>query len=222
MKAIILSIIFFGLTASVSGQIGKDIFFNEVTFFLNEKGENIGQTQFERLLKEEASTYHRWDQVENDSIHIARLIPRKQNLVVSYPEIYKALKEITKTTLQGNPLVIIHYNFYNDLCSPATGYNNWDTLRIRRNKRFSDNLIRRLETEYPNVIALHFFEPGIEIEPSQILKQYFYIDKTRYFRKNLFKSPSSCGSIAIIKPGGRTIIFNGETPVPEIADALTD
>ena len=204
------------------GQKGKDIFFNEVTFFLNEKGENIGQVEFEKILKENASEYNRWDQIENDSIRIARLIPKKVFLKVSYPEIYKGLEELTQTSFPGNPIIIIHYNYLNDLCSPAVGYNYWDTLRIRRNKRFSDNLNRRIEQEYPNVIALHFFEPGIEIEPSQILKQFFYIDKSGFFRNRIFRIPSSCGSVAIIKPGGNVIVFNGETPIPEISDSLDD
>src|SRR5690606_14135608 len=202
-------------TLSATGQTGQDIFFNEATFFLNEKGENISETDFRNILKERASEFNRWDQIENDSIHIARLIPKKEFINVSYPAIYKALQGITNSTFPGNPLIIIHYNFYNDLCSTATGFNNWNTLRIRKNKRFSDNLTRRLEKEYPNVIALHFFEPGIYIEPSQILKQYFYIDEDMFFRNTLFKTPSSCGSIALIRPGGRTIIINGETTVPE-------
>ena len=222
MKFRMLLILFLIFSVSAASQTGQGIFYNEVTFFLNENGENVSQAEFEILLKENATSYHRWDQVENDSIRIARLIPKKQTFNVSYPEIFKAVKEHTQLTFPGNPLIIIHYNYLDDLCSPATGFNYWDTLRIRRSKRFSDNLIRRLEQDFPNVIALHFFELGIEIEPSQILKQFFYIDKTGYFRNKIFKTPSSCGSIALIRPGGRTIIFNGETPVPEIADAMKD
>ncbi len=208
------------ISASATAQTGQGIFLNEITFYLNEKGESLSQAEFEKLLKENPSAFNRWDQIENDSIRINRLIPKKETFNISYPEIYKELKEITQSTFPGNPLIVIHYNFVNDLCSPAAGYNYWDTLRIRRNKRFSDNLNRRLEKEYQNVIALHFFEPGIEIEPSQVLKQYFYIDHSGFFRKTLFKTPSACGSVAIIKPGGNVIIFNGETPIPEIADSL--
>lgn len=220
MKLRISLIFFFIFSVSATSQTGQEFFYNEVTFFINENGESLTQAEFEKILNENTSSYHRWDQVENDSIRIARLIPKKQNLNVSYPEIFKAVNEHTQLNFPGNPLIIIHYNYFNDLCSPATGFNYWDTLRIRRNKRFSDNLIRRLEKDYPNVIALHFFESGISIEPSQILKQYFYIDKAGFFRNKIFKTPSSCGSVAIIRPGGRTIIVNGETPVPEIADAI--
>lgn len=217
MRLLISFFAFFIISVSVTGQ---DIFYNETNLFLDEKGESITQTEFEKLLKENPSTYHRWDQIENDSIHIARLIPKKETFNVSYPKIYKALEDLTQSTFQGNPLIIIHYNFVGDLCSPASGFNNWDTLRIRRNKRYSDNLNRRIEKEFPNVIALHFFEPGITIEPSQILKQYFHIDNSLFFRNTIFKTPSSCGSVAIIRPGGSVVIFNGETPIPEIADLL--
>lgn len=220
MKLLFCLFFSFIISASAKGQTQQDIFFNEVTIFLNDKGENLSQAEFEKILKENPATYHRWDQVENDSIRIARLIPKMETFSVSYPEIYKNLENITQTTFPGNPLIIIHYNFVDDLCSPASGYNDWDTLRIRREKRFSDNLNRRLEKEFPNIVALHFYEPGIEIEPSQILKPYFYIDHTRYFRNTIFNIPSSCGSVAIIKPGGNAVIINGETSIPEIADAL--
>ncbi|CAN5132585.1 hypothetical protein BH23BAC2_BH23BAC2_25650 [soil metagenome] len=222
MKFLIPLITLLLLGTKVQGQTMRGVFYNEVTFFLKENGESLSRAEFEKILKENASTYHRWDQIENDSIRISRLIPKKETFNVSYPEIYKALEVITQSTFQGNPLIIIHYNFVGDFCSPASGFNNWDTLRIRRNKRFSDNLNRRLENEFPNVIALHFFEPGITIEPSQILKQFFYIDHSGFFRNTLFKIPSSCGSIAIIMPGGNTTIFNGETSIPVIAGSLQD
>ncbi len=222
MKFLISLIAFFIISFSAKGQTGQDLFFNEVTIFLNENGERISKEEFQKILKVNSSTFHRWEQIENDSIRIARLIPKTQTFTVSYPSIYKMVEEITQTSLPGNPIIIIHYNFYNDLCSPASGFNNWDTLRIRRNKRFSDNLSRRIEEQFPNVIALHFFEPGITIEPSQILKQYFYIDQDRFFRNTLFKILSSCGSIAIIRPGGSAVRFNGETSIPQIADSLFD
>lgn len=222
MRFLIFLFTSFIVSASAKGQIQQDIFFNEITIFLNDKGENVSQAEFKKYLKENPATYHRWDQVENDSIRIARLIPKKETLNVSYPDIYKVLETITQTTFQGNPLIIIHYNFVDDLCSPASGYNNWNDLRIRREKRFADNLNRRLEKDFPNIIALHFFEPGIEFEPSQILKQYFYIDHNRFFRNTIFNIPSSCGSVAIIKPGGNAVIINGKTSIPDIADSLEE
>lgn len=222
MKFLISLLAFLIISASATGQTGKDIFYNEVTFFLNEKGENISRAEFEIILKNNPSKFPRWDHIENDSIHVARIIPKEISINVSYPEIYKALEKITQTSFPGNPVIIIHYNFYNDLCSPASRFNKWDTLRIRRNKRFSDNLARRIENEFPNVVSLHFFELGIIIEPSQILKQFFYTDHSGFFRNTLFKIPSSCGSLAIIMPGGSVMIFNGETPIPEIADSFQE
>src|SRR5690606_40011102 len=141
------------------------------------------------------SSHQRRNKQKNASILTAMIIPKKQNLNISYTKIFKSVNEHTQLNFPGNQLIIIHYNYFNDLCSPATGFNYWDTLRIRRNKRFSDNLNRRIEQEYPNVIALHFFEPGIEIEPSQILKQFFYIDNSSFFRNRIFKTPILCTSV---------------------------
>lgn len=210
------------ISVSATGQTKQGIFFNQVTFFLNEKGENISKTEFDKILTENSSEYSRWDQIENDSTRIAIIIPKKISINISYPEIYKALEEITQSSFPGNPVIIIHYNFFNDICSPASGFNVWNTLRIRKAKRFSDNLSRRIEIEYPNVIAFHFFEPGITIEPSQILKPYFYIDHLKLLRNTLFKIPSSCGAIAIIQPGGKVVIFSGETSIPVLSEPLQD
>lgn len=220
MKIIFALLFFFLFIVSSSAQTQRDIFFSEINFFLDETGTRIEGSQFENLLKENPMKYHRWDEIANDSIRIARLIPRNEQLKLSYPKIYQAVEETTNTSIQGNPVIVIFYNYLDDICSPASGFNNWNDLRIRKNKRFSDNVKRRIEKVYPNVIAYHFFEPGINIEPSQILKQYFLIDHEHFFRKTLFTTPSSCGSIAIIEPGGNTIIYNGEISVSEIADSL--
>ncbi len=204
----------------ISGQTGKDIFLNENTFYFDEKGSPITEEEFLSSLKNEPFEYHKWDQIENDSIRVSRLIPKKEELKISYPNLFQAVEKITNSSLPGNPVIIIFYNYLDDLCSPASSFNNWGTLRIRKEKRYSDNLKRRVEQQYPNVIAYHLFEPGITIEPSQLHKEYFLIDKDHFFRKTLFKTQSSCGSIALVFPGGRTIIHNGETPVPVIIDSL--
>lgn len=220
MKLLFTLLSAFLFTISTSGQTVNDIFYNEITFFLNENGTSLTQGEFEEILKNNPATYNRWDQMENDSIRIARLIPRKEELTISYPEIYQVIEGITNTSIPGNPVIIIFYDYLDDICSPPSAFNQWGTLRIRKEKRFSDNLKRKIEKDYPNVIAYHFFEPGIYIEPSQLLKQYFYIDKNQYFRQNLFRTQSTCGSIAIIKPGGKTIIHHGETSISILTESL--
>ncbi len=222
MKLLFTFLSSFIFSISTSGQTDNDIFYNEITFFLTENGSPLTQAEFEEILKNNAAKYHRWDQMENDSIRIARLIPRKEEIKVSYPDFFEAIEGITNTSLPGNPVMVIFYDYLDDICSPASAFNQWGTLRIRREKRFSDNLKRRIEQDYPNVIAYHLFEPGIYIEPSQVLKQYFFIDKNQYFRQNLFRTQSTCGSIAIIKPGGKTVIYHGETSIPILAESLQD
>lgn len=207
---------------TTSGQTQRDIFLYEITYHLNEDGSALSPEEFQRILRENPEEYHRWDQIENDSIRISRLIPKKEEIQVSYPDLFQAVEKSTNSTLPGNPVIIIFYNYFNDFCSPASSFNEWGTLRIRGDKRFSDNVKRRIQQQYSNVIAYHFFEPGIDIEPSQVLKEHFFIDENQFLRKSLFKTQSSCGSIAIIKPGGKTIIHNGETSVSLLAASLND
>lgn len=222
MKITLFLFLAFLFIQSVNGQTGRDIFLYETTFYFDESGSSLTEAEFQNILKENPEEYHMWDQVENDSIRVSRLIPKKERLKVSYPDVFQSIEKITGNAIAGNPLIIIFYNYANDFCSPASSFNNWDTLRIRREKRNSDNLKRRIQQQYPNVIAYHLFEPGITIEPSQLHKEYFFIDRDHHFRKILFKTQSSCGSIAVIKPGGETIIHNGETSVPVITASLAE
>lgn len=207
---------------SVNAQTGRDIFLYETKFYFDEDGSSVTEAEFKNTLQNNPADYHRWDQIEHDSIRISRLIPKKEELMVSYPDIFQAVETSTGSSLSGNPLIIIFYNYLNDFCSPPSSFNFWDTLRIRREKRNSDNLKRRIQNQYPNVIAYHFFEPGITIEPSQLHKEYFLIDRDLIFREILFQTQSACGSIAIIEPGGKTIIHHGETSVPVITASLAE
>ncbi|HSI69237.1 MAG TPA: hypothetical protein VK941_03325 [Gillisia sp.] len=222
MKINLLLLSVFLFANSIYGQTGRDIFLYETTFYFNETGTSISEEEFRTVLKDNPETYHSWDQIENDSIRISRIIPRKQEFKISYPDIFQAVEKTTNSSIPGNPVIIILYNYLNDFCSPASSFNSWGTLRIRREKRFSDNLKRRIQQQYPNVIAYHIFEPGITIEPSQLHKEHFFIDREHFFRKSLFRTQSSCGSIAIIKPGGKTIIHHGETSVPVITASLNE
>ncbi|MCM4159856.1 hypothetical protein FHG64_05275 [Antarcticibacterium flavum] len=220
MKIILFLFLAFLFIHPVKGQTGRDIFLYETTFYFDQNGSPLTEAEFQNALKENPAEFHMWDQIENDSVRVSRLIPKKEKLKVSYPDVFKSVEKITGSSLAGNPVIIIFYDYTNDLCSPASSFNNWDTLRIRKDKRAADNLKRRIQQQYPNVIAYHFFEPGITIEPSQLHKEYFFLDRDHYFRKGLFKTQASCGSIAIIKPGGATIIHHGETAVPVITSSL--
>lgn len=222
MKIKLFVFLSFLLVQTINGQTGRDIFLYETKFYFDENGASIPEEEFRIVLKDNPGDYHRWDQIEHDSIRISRLIPKREVVKISYPDIFQSVEKSTNSSIAGNPVIIIFYNYLNDFCSPPSSFNFWGTLRIRGQKRVSDNLKRRIEIEYPNVIAYHFFEPGITIEPSQLHKQHFFIDQDHSFRKTLFKTQSSCGSIAIIQPGGKTIIHNGETSVPVITASLVE
>ena len=123
MKLLFTFLSSFIFSISTSGQTDNDIFYNEITFFLTENGSPLTQAEFEEILKNNASTYHRWDQMENDSIRIARLIPRKKEIKVSYPDFFEAIEGITNTSLPGNPVIVIFYDYLDDICSPASAFN---------------------------------------------------------------------------------------------------
>ena len=57
---------------------------------------------------------------------------------------------------------------------------------------------------------------------SMMKDEYFYNDSNSFFRINLFKNPTLCGSYGLIKPNGQTIIRNGEYDIMSIYKHLKD
>lgn len=62
-----------------------------------------------------------------------------------------------------------------------------------------------------NIKIISFYENGISLHNDpESEEEYFYNDSHSFFRLNLFKNPTLCGSYGIIKPNGQTLIRNGE------------
>lgn len=136
-----------------------------------------------------------------------------------YSHIKTELEKIIPYKVTDSSTIIIHYFFQNDLCSSVHKDNKWTAEEISRRKKFLDPIKKDLNSK--GVFFVCLFEKGLKVSNrSKSKKEYFFLDKTNFFRKNLFTTPTSCGSHAAIKPNGQTLIENGEQRADYFASYL--
>ena len=62
------------------------------------------------------------------------------------------------------------------------------------------------------MVVLAFFEEGSVLANSpNSKKEYYFKDKDNFLRNSLFPGQVDCGSFALIKPNGETLVRNGES-----------
>ncbi len=219
MKLIFILISFFSFNI-LSSQPSSPIQ-NIKYSYVNEAGENIEKGEFLAIKRSKDYNYLSWSFFAQDTSIVQKLVNlgdnRKQ---VSYPAFVKKLEAITGRKFPENPIILLNYRYLNDICTHKINVNNWDRFRIRNDKRYSNQLVKTAEEYYENVIVLHFYEEGIRIKPSNILKKYFHIDKDNFLKINLFNKPVTCGSSAAIMPGGRTLLVHSEGSPFRLAEAI--
>ncbi len=188
---------------------------------MDEDGKRISKDNYLSIVRDKSKNYSSWFFFAQDTSIVKKLVKaddyRKQ---ISYPAFVKKLEELTGRSFPGNPLILLNYNYLNDICSHKIKINTWDRFRIRNDKRYSNQLVKVAEEHYENVIILHFYEEGLEINPSKTLQKYFHIDKGNFLKQNLFSKPITCGSSAAVMPGGRTLLIHSEGSSARLAEAI--
>jgi hypothetical protein len=179
------------------------------TIYLDENGSKISETEFQNKWHNEELFLSRWDSLGSGKKQYARL---KKDLYLkgnfNYTEIKKNLEQLINRSIPDSIYILIEYYYKDDLCTP-TWDNKWTTNDILDRKEFLDPIHSALENN--NIIFIALFEKGIILNNSaNDDSEYFYSDYTNYFKEKLFKNPTLCGSEAIIKPNGQTLIRNGE------------
>lgn len=136
-------------------------------------------------------------------------IPTYEKYLVKYDYIKNKIKDLSNQKFSDSTIYIIYYHFKDDKCSSFfTNYMTKD--RIKDNKIASDFYKFNIET-VKNVKYLILFENGITLKNDiNSEDEYYFKDKNNFFRNNLFKKPTLCGSFCIIKPNGQTLVRNGE------------
>ena len=185
--------------------------------YLNEEGNEITRKTFrERLGNEELTEWHFKNKEGARAVQIVK--PLYAPLIVNYPAFKRKLEAMTGKEFKY-PIFLIGYEYENDLCTGNPKI--WNKRTISERKDFTTSQKRKLEKKNPHLIVLYFFEEGIALSNSpNSEKEYFFKDKNNFLRETLFLNPSFCGSFALVKPNGQTLVRNGETSAAYIEQHL--
>ncbi|PQV51192.1 hypothetical protein CLV33_101113 [Jejuia pallidilutea] len=140
-------------------------------------------------------------------------MPIKKNVYVAgkiqINEIKKQIENLTSRVIDSSKNIFISYYYKDDLCSTSID-NKWARTEIKEMKRYYKPQIKKIK--HTGTIFICLFEQGIFLKNKPKSKyEYFYTDTNNFFRNNIFKSPTLCGSYALFKPNGEVLIFNGES-----------
>lgn len=151
----------------------------------------------------------RWDSIGKDNIRYCTLQSKLYlKGYFDYNLVKSELEKIIPFTIDSNSVIIIKYYFKDDLCSPKFD-NHWSSREINRRKSFNRKYKKQVNSKGATVITL--FELGMTLNNRPKSKrEYYFLDKNNFFRNNIFKYPTLCGSYAAVKPNGQTLVRNGE------------
>lgn len=199
MKSFILIICLFFLTAL---QAQRDI-------YLNEQGDTISKSQFKKRLRNKEDQATVWKSKKKNNLDVYTVSMNKYlKSRLNYTGILLHLERITGKRINPTQPICIEYTYKDDLCS-STSTNKWTRNKIITRKQFQNPIQRDLKSKKITLICL--FEEGITLKNKPEKKgEYFYQDSKNFFKKLIFKKPTLCGSFALIKPNGETLIRNGE------------
>jgi len=193
-----------------------------VKYHFDIEGKEIKEKEFDKLWRDRDSAYSRWDYETKDSSRVARLIPQYTQGVVNRNQLKEYLEKVTHKKFDKSTIFFICYTYVNDLCSQYST-NNYTKKVIKTLEKLHDNSKAFIEENYPNIVILEFFESGITLENNpNDSTEYYYSDKEDFLRELMFRTPAWCGSQALIKPNGETLVHNGESYIPSRIQLIED
>lgn len=190
-------------------SLGLCATFGQETIYFDENGNKVNETKFRKKWGDKELLLTRWDSIGIDNKHYATL-KKDLYMVVNcdYQDIKQQIEKIIKRTIPPNEILLLRYNYIDDLCN-----SNWDNIwtksEIDKRNEFIKPIRNKLKKD--NVFYIVLFDKGFELHNNPNSKnESFFKDNKGYFRKLIFTTPTLCGSYAIIKPNGQTLIRNGE------------
>lgn len=178
--------------------------------YLDETGKEISEKEYNVLRENKDAPVTVWYYKAPDSGRVSQIVgPKYSPLIVKYPLFKEKLEAKTGRTFGPGTIFLLDYTYLNDLCSDKST-NNWNKAVIKLRKEFTTPNKEQIEAEYKNVVMLKFFEQGILLENEPTSAEEYYFTDDNFLRKNFFRHPSFCGSFALIKPDGTTLVRNGE------------
>jgi hypothetical protein len=116
-------------------------------------------------------------------------------------------------------VILLEYRYVNDMCNSEFLDNILTVSEFTSQRAFINTA--RSDLKYQGITYITLFEQGVILANHSNKKtEYFFNDKGNYFRNILFTNPSLCGSYALIKPNGETLVRNGEYSAKHMTDYL--
>ena len=181
--------------------------------FFDENGEEMTSRDFQERWREKDNDLVRWD-VTNDTARVATLKnPIYSRYILSYSNFVDKFEEITGKTFPANTTFLIDFTYRDDLCGhDISNYINKQNIASR--KEFLKPRLDEIRSRNKEIVFLSFYEIGISLENSpDNPEEFFYKDNGNFLRENLFLTQTLCGSFALIKPNGQTLVRNGESSI---------
>lgn len=207
LAVFLLSVLVSCSTSRTAGTNNPKIYIH-----LDENGEEITAPEYQKRWRNKENNLVRYDYIAKDTGRVASLFsPRYSKYLVKQPLFFTTIEEITGKEFPINTIFLIEYKYVNDLCS-AKSTNHWNQQVIKNRKSFYTPNKEEIEKRNSEIVVLNFFEEGISLSNSpNSREEYFFQDKDNFLRSTIFRNPSFCGSYALIKPNGQTLVRNGES-----------
>lgn len=182
----------------------------QVKIYIDENGQEINDKEYYKKWRNKDLLLTNWSHIDENGIQNYTL---KKDLYMTgnfnYNEITSQLESIINREIPENNTILIAYNYIDDLCTVPRWDNNWTEDNIKDRKNFTDPIRKSIARK--NITYITLYEEGMTLDNKpDDQNEYFYMDSGNFFRNKLFVNPTSCGSFAIIKPNGETLIRNGE------------
>lgn len=193
---------------------------SQKTTYLDVDGKKLSKGEFREKWTNEGLNLYAWqykDENVNNYIELRKGL--FETSIQNFDSIRSLFKTIYNVKIPKKHTILLEYRFIDDMCTKKSGNNKWTESELDYKVAFTNGTRSELKSERITYITL--FENGIILENHTNKKgEYFFNDRSNYFRDILFKSPSLCGSYALIKPNGETLVRNGEYNAEFMAEHL--
>ena len=192
--------------------------YGQETIYIDEKGDTISKKVYVEKWRNNdllSSSWHHKDKKGKNYVTLRNLYLKGK---YDYKNIKSKLEEISHIKIPDSVILLIEYNYKDDLCSSRRD-NNWNYSEVSERKEFTNPMRKKLSKK--NIFLISLFESGMTIKNKPKNKrEYFFIDKNNFFREKIFISPTLCGSFALLKTNGECVIRNGEYRADSMAELL--
>ena len=180
--------------------------------YLDGTGNEISYKEYLNFFKKSHLTATSWDYKTPDSGRVSQIVkPRYSSYMVKYDLFKDKIESITNRKFE-NKIFLISFYYLDDLCSGYGNKLNKNALTRIKNNWLDEK--KFIENKNEDIVILTFFEEGHIIANSpNSQEEYLFTDSENFLRESIFRTRASCGSFALVKPNGETLVRNGESNV---------